>query len=139
MNSFERFNEKKLPARKYFFSSTKKGKISDDGKISDGHMLKIIWHLKKIRVSLRWKIWVIITIINWKKMHCYVFKIYWLDPCHYYSSPGISWDAMFKMTGVKFEKISDIDKYLFIERGLRGGILYMAKRHAKANNKYMNG
>ena len=42
MNSFERFNEKKLPARKYFFSSTKKGKISDDGKISDGHMLKII-------------------------------------------------------------------------------------------------
>ena len=46
---------------------------------------------------------------------------------------------MFKMTGVKFEKISDIDKYLFIERGLRGGILYMAKQHAKANNKYMNG
>ena len=38
MNSFERFNEKKLPARKYFFSSTKKGKISDDGKIPDGHI-----------------------------------------------------------------------------------------------------
>ena len=37
MNSFERFIEKKLPARKYFFSSTKKGKI-DDGKISDGHI-----------------------------------------------------------------------------------------------------
>ena len=26
MNSFERFNEKTLPARKYFFSSTRKGK-----------------------------------------------------------------------------------------------------------------
>ena len=38
MNSFERFNEKKLPARKYFFSSTKKGKIGNDGKISDGHI-----------------------------------------------------------------------------------------------------
>ena len=38
MNSFERFNEKKLPARKYFFSSTKKRKIGDDGKISDGHI-----------------------------------------------------------------------------------------------------
>ena len=38
MNSFERFNEKKLPAGKYFFSSTKKGKIADDGKISDGHI-----------------------------------------------------------------------------------------------------
>ena len=40
------------------------------------------------------------------------------------------------MTGVKLEKISDIDKYLFIEKGLRGGIYYIAKRHAKANNKY---
>ena len=38
MNSFERFNEKRLPARKYFFSSTKKGKIGDDGKISDGYI-----------------------------------------------------------------------------------------------------
>ena len=38
MNSFERFYEDKLPARKYFFSSTKKGKIDDDGKISDGHI-----------------------------------------------------------------------------------------------------
>ena len=38
MNSFKRFNEKKLPARKYFFSSTKKGKIGNDGKISDGHV-----------------------------------------------------------------------------------------------------
>ena len=42
MNSFERFKEKKLCARKYFFSSTKKGKIGDDGKKSEGHILKII-------------------------------------------------------------------------------------------------
>ena len=61
-----------------------------------------------------------------------------LDPCQYYSSPGLSWDVMLKMTGVKLEKISDIDKYLFIEKGLRGGIFYIAKRFAKANNKYMN-
>ena len=37
MNSFERFNEEKLPARKYFYSSTKDGKIADDGKISESH------------------------------------------------------------------------------------------------------
>ena len=40
------------------------------------------------------------------------------------------------MTGIELEKISDIDKYLFIEKGLRGGISYIAKRHSKANNKY---
>ena len=60
-----------------------------------------------------------------------------LNPCHYFSSPGLSWDAMLKMTGVKLEKISDIDKYLFIEKGLRGGISYIAKRYSEANNKYM--
>ena len=64
-------------------------------------------------------------------------KYYGLDPCHYFSSPGLSWDAMLKMTGVKLEKISDIEKYLFIEKGLRGGISYIAKRYAKSYNKYM--
>ena len=31
LNSFERSNVEKLPDRKYFFSSTKEGKIGDDG------------------------------------------------------------------------------------------------------------
>ena len=38
MNSFERFNEEKLPARKYLYSSTKDRKIGDDGKILEGHL-----------------------------------------------------------------------------------------------------
>ena len=42
------------------------------------------------------------------------------------------------MTGKKLEKISDFDKYVLTEKGLRGGISYIAKRYAKANNKYMN-
>ena len=42
------------------------------------------------------------------------------------------------MTDVKLEKISDIDKYLFIEKGSSLGISYIAKRYAKANNKYMS-
>ena len=56
-----------------------------------------------------------------------------LDPCHYFSSLGLSWDAMLKMTGVKQEQISDIVIHLFI----RGEISYIVKRYAKANNKYM--
>ena len=44
---------------------------------------------------------------------------------------------MLKMTGVKLENISDIDMYLFIEKGLRGGISYITKKYAKENSKYM--
>ena len=58
-----------------------------------------------------------------------------LDPCHY--SPGLSWDAMLKMTGIESELISDIIMYLFIEKGMRRGISYIAKRYSKANDKYM--
>ena len=65
-------------------------------------------------------------------------KYYGLDPCHFFSSPGLSWDAMLKITGVKLQKISDIDEYLFIGKGLTGIISYIAKRYAKANKKYMN-
>ena len=43
-------------------------------------------------------------------------------------SPGLSWDAMLKMTAIKLEKTADIGKYLFIEKGLRGLIFYIAKR-----------
>ena len=65
-------------------------------------------------------------------------KHYELDLCHYCISPGISWDTMLKMTDVKLEKISDTDKYLFIKKGSRGRISYIAKRYARANNKYMS-
>ena len=62
---------------------------------------------------------------------------YGLDICHYFSSLGLSWDAMLKMTRIELDLISDIDMHLFIEKGVRGGIFYIAKRHSKANNKYM--
>ena len=44
---------------------------------------------------------------------------------------------MLKMTGIKLYLISDIDIQLFIEKGMRGGISCIAKRHSKVNNKYM--
>ena len=44
---------------------------------------------------------------------------------------------MLKMTGVELEKISDIDMHLFIEKGLGGGISYIAKGHSKTNNTYI--
>lgn len=62
---------------------------------------------------------------------------YKLDPCHQFTSPGLSWDAMLKMTEIKLELITDIDMFQFIEKGMRGGISYIANRYGPANNKYV--
>ena len=64
-------------------------------------------------------------------------EYYGSDPCHYFSSPGMSWDAILKITGIELEFISDIDMHLFIEKGMRRGISYIAKIQSKANTKYI--
>ena len=150
MNSFKRFNEDKLCARKYFYSSTKDKKISEDGKISDGHVsiedymvCERIWDKFKMKNMGDYhdhylKKDVLLLADVFEKFIDTCLKYYELDPYHYFSAAGLSWDAMLKMTDVKLEKISDTDMYLFIEKGLRGGISYIAKRYAKANNKYVD-
>ena len=35
-------------------------------------------------------------------------KFYALDPCHYFSCTGLSWDATLRMASAEFEKISDM-------------------------------
>ena len=148
MNSFERFSEEKLLAKKHFYSSIKDGKIGDDGKISDGHIdvndyLTCKKTLNKFEMKnmgdyhdhyLKNDVSLLADVFEEFIDTC--LKYYGLDLCYYFSAPGLSWDAMLKMTSTELEKISDIDKYLFIEKGLRGGISHSANRHRKANNEY---
>ena len=46
------------------------------------------------------------------RIHCY----YKLEPLQYYTTPGISFDAALKFTGVELQLISDPDMYLFFEK-----------------------
>ena len=64
-------------------------------------------------------------------------EIYELDPTHFLSAPGLSWQAALKKTGVILELLPDIDMLLMVEKGMRGGMYHAIHRYAKANNKYM--
>ena len=64
-------------------------------------------------------------------------KYYGLDPCHYFRSPGLSWDEILKITETKLELILGSNMHYFIEEWMRGGISYIAKIYSKGNNKYM--
>ena len=64
-------------------------------------------------------------------------QYYKLDPCHYFTSPGLPWEAMLKMTKIELELMTDVDMFQFIEKRMHGGVSYIANRYRKANNKYM--
>jgi len=60
-----------------------------------------------------------------------------LDPCWYFTTAGLAWDACLKKTDVKLEVLNDVDMLLMSEKGIRGRVSMILKRYAKANNKYM--
>ena len=53
-------------------------------------------------------------------------EYYGLDPSNAFSSPGLTWNVMLKMTEIELELISDNEMYLFVENGMRVGISYNA-------------
>ena len=61
-----------------------------------------------------------------------------LDPLHYYSLPGLSWDAMRKCTDVKLDLITDTDMYQMVEKGMCGGINNISHRYATSNHPNMD-
>ena len=72
---------------------------------------------------------------NFRKMS---LETYGLDPIHYYSLPGLFWDAMLKYTGVELELITDPDMHLMVEKSMRGGISNICHRHATSNRPSMD-
>ena len=138
MDSFEKFNQTELPTKDQFYS------ILNDQDITDDEYA----HAKKV-----WKTFRITTMGEYHDLYLvsnmllltYVFEnfrktcmqYYKLDPCPYFTSPGLSWDAMLKMTNIKLELMTGIDMFQFIEKGMHGGVSYIANRYGNANNKYM--
>ena len=138
MDSFKRFSDKQLPDRSKFFTSLKEECISEKDYLHDID----VWNMLKREIN-GWLLWSLFKnrrfVISW-----YVWKVYntcWdyygLDPCHCFSSPGLSWDAIVKMTEIELELISDTDMYFFLEKEMTGGISHIAERFSKANSKCM--
>ena len=138
MDSFEKFNQMELPNKDQFYS------ILNDQHITDGeygHANKV-WNTFMIKTMGEYHDLYLVSDVllltnvfeNFRKTCMQYYK---LDPCHYFTSPGLSWDTMLKMTNIKLELMTDIDMFQFIKKGMRGGVSYIANRYGNANNKYM--
>ena len=105
-----------------FFSSLKDCRITDQEYQSACNVWKV-FSIKNLGEyhDLYLKTDVLLLCDVFEKFINVSVKDYRLDTCHYFSSPGLSWDAMLKMAGVKLEKINNIDVHLFLEKGMREG------------------
>ena len=135
MDSWAKFSETSLPKKEDFYS-----------KLNDEHIIEYEYaHAKKVWETFDCKtlgdyhdLYVKTDVAlladvfeNFRKL---CLRQYGLDPAHYFTSPGLSWDALLKKTGVELELLTDHEMHLFVERGIRGGISMVSKRYAKANN-----
>ena len=140
MDTFERFSETQLPEKEKFYSSLSGKGITDE----DYAHAKQVWEAFGCRNLGDYHDLYVATdtllladvFENFRKV---CKERYGLDPAHYYTAPGLSWDALLKKTGVELELMTDLDMHLFIERGMRGGISMASKRYAKANNPRVEG
>ena len=138
IDNVDRLRETCLPPRESFYSSLTGDTVSE----SDYAHATNVWRTFSIETlgqysDLYLKTDVLLLADVFENFRDTCIQSYGLDPAHYYTLPGYTWDAMLKHTGIVFELLTDIDMVLFVERGIRGGLSQCSNRYARANNKYM--
>ena len=138
MNTPEKLRETELPPKEAFYSKLNNGGISDE----DYTHAKKVWDAFEMKTledyhNLYNELDVLLLADVFENFRDICIKNHNLDPAHYYTAPGLAWDAALKITDLKLELLSDIDMLLMVEKGIRGGVSIVSNRYRKANNKYM--
>ena len=127
------------PPKEAFYSSLYKDNVSDE---NYEHALLVFktmlcvlfkdYHLLYLKTDV---LLLADVFENFRSMCISDFK---LDPAHYMSRPGYSWDSCMLMTKAKLDLITDPSILDMIDRSKRGGLCYVwSKRYVKANNHYL--
>ena len=139
MKTFEVFEESSLPSKEAFRNDLTGDDISEE----DYDFAQQVWSTMSCKtlgeyhdIYLYQDIFLLADIFEQFRQIC--LKNYELDPAHYYTVPGLAWDAALKFTKVKLVTLHDIEMHQFLEKGTRGGISIISHRHAKANHQYLS-
>ena len=139
MDSWDKFNETKLPRKEKFYSILY---MSGVGDIEYDHA-RNVWRKFGIRNmgeyhDLYLKTDTILLANVFESFRNVFMENYGLDPAHFYTAPGLAWKACLKKIGIRLELLLDPDMLLMFEHGIRGGITQSVHRWAAANNPYMD-
>ena len=139
MDSWERFDDDALPPKGAFFSSLKGKDISDE----DYQHALVAWQQLECKTMgdyhdayLMADVCLLADVFENYRKTCKTH--YELDPSHYISAPGMSWDAFLRFTSIQIDLLSELPVIQMIEDGLRGGISMVSHNFCKANNKYLD-
>ena len=138
VSSIDKLKETKLPSKDEFYSKLYDEEISEE----DFQHAINVWNSFNCQTlqdyhDLYLKTDVLLLADVFENFRKTCLKHYKLDPCHYYTAPGLAWDACLKETKQDLELLKDYDMLMMFEQGIRGGISHISKRYAEANNKYM--
>ena len=138
MNNVARFSETSLPPIEAFYSKLTDEEISQE---QYQHACNV-W--RKFNIAnlgeyhdLYMKSDVLLLADVFENFRDVCLSCYKLDPAHFYTSPGLSMDALLKLSKIKLELLTDYDMHLMIESGIRGGVSMIANKYAKANNVHL--
>ena len=134
VSSIDILKETKLRSKDLFYSKLYDENISDEDyqhtiKVWDSFNCKTL----KDYHDLYLKSYVLLLADVFENFRKTCLKHYKLDPCRYYTAPGLAWDACLKETKQNLELLKDYDMLMMFGRGIRGGIAHISKRYAEAN------
>lgn len=138
MTGADKFDDTALPPPSAFYSQLSRDGVSE----SDYLHSQNVWATFNIQTLGEYHDLYLVTDVLlladvFESFRDVSLEYYQLDPCHFYSTPHLTWNAMLKMTRVQLELLTDLDMHLFIERGTRGGVSMIPNRYARANNPEM--
>ncbi|KAJ8911385.1 hypothetical protein NQ315_013520 [Exocentrus adspersus] len=138
IDCLDKLNETQLPSIDKFYN-----KLNDSHASTDAYAhAQNVWKSFNIKTlgeysDLYLKTDVILLADVFENFRQKCLNIYQLDPGHYYTLPGYTWDCALKYTKVELDYLKDVDMLLFMDRGIRGGVSQCSNRYAEANNKLM--
>ena len=138
VSSLEKLSETQLPPKEEFYSKLNDEDITD----ADYQHAINVWKKFNCKTICDYHDLYLMTDVLllsdvFENFRATCLKHYNLDPAHYYTSPGLAWDACLKETGQELQLLLDYDMLMLFERGIRGGITHISMRYAEANNEYM--
>ncbi|XP_046570051.1 uncharacterized protein LOC124278380 [Haliotis rubra] len=139
VDSFDKLEETKLPSRDEFYSSLSEDTISKED-YDFAHDIWMTFKISSVREFMELYVAVDTLILTdvFEAFRDMCLSYYRLDPCQYFTLPGMAMDACLLMTGVKLDLMTEPDQYNFVSNAIRGGVASINHRYAQANNKHMH-